>query len=459
MIARATKRAIIEREDHIDTAGDDPLADEIWPRGDWGDDPFVDVDRPSRRRRRPRRGKVALTATRAGRILVGAVALLFVATVVGLIALWPDGGEPAAVAPGTSSSTGESQAFGGTSLPASVDSSSIVRCPGPVAQDCRQIRATLNGGPDQGTSTTITLGPVLSSPEVDAGDHIRVIHVEAPPGADPAKVQPYQFADFDRHGSLIWLAVVFAVLVIALARWRGLLALVGLGLSLLLVVKFLIPAILAGSSPFLVSLVSALTVMFVMLALTSGIGAQSLAAALGIAGSLLLASLLGVAYVHIAHLNGYTSELSTLLTSFNVHVSLEGIVIAGMVIGALGVLADMAVTQASAVMALRRTNPSLRSRQLYREAFVVGRDHLAATINTLVLAYVGASLPLLLVIHATGVSTGDAFNAQDVAEPIVATLVGSIGLIASVPLTTGLAAVLASRVPPEAVPDHAGHTH
>ena len=390
---------------------------------------------------------------------MGAVGLLLVATVIGLIALWPSGETKLSSVPGTESSTGASQAFGGASLPATVDSSSIVRCPGPVAQECRQIRVTLRDGPDNGHATTITMGPTTSSPAVGAGDKIRVVHVEAPPGARSTNVQPYQFADFDRHGSLIWLAVGFALLVLVLARWRGLLALVGLGLSLLLVVKFLIPAILAGSSPFLVSLISALSVMFLMLALTSGVGVQSLAAALGIAASLLLASLLGLIYVHVAHLNGYTSELSTLLTNFNVHVSLEGIVIAGMVIGAVGVLADMAVTQASAVMALRRTSPSLTARQLYREAFTVGRDHLSATINTLVLAYVGASLPLLLVIHSAAVTTGDAINTQDIAEPIVATLVGSIGLIASVPLTTGLAAVLASRVPPEAVRGHAGHAH
>jgi uncharacterized membrane protein len=401
----------------------------------------------------------SIASTPAGRALVGAVVLLLAATVVGLIAFWPTGGSRLSSVSGAESSTGASQAFGGSSLPATVDSSSIVRCQGPVAQGCRQIRVTLGGGPDNGQSTTITMGPIASSPAVGAGDHIRVVHVATTPGAEPDKVQPYQFADFDRHSSLIWLAVGFGLLVLVLARWRGLLALVGLGLSLLLVVKFLIPAILAGSSPVLVSLISALSVMFLMLALTSGVGIQSLAAALGIAASLLLASLLGLVYVNVAHLNGYTSELSTLLTNFNVHVSLEGIVIAGMVIGALGVIADMAVTQASAVMALRRTNPSLSARELYREAFVVGRDHLSATINTLVLAYVGASLPLLLVIHSAAVTTGDAINTQDIAEPIVASLVGSIGLLASVPLTTGLAAVLAARMPPEAVRGHAGHAH
>jgi uncharacterized membrane protein len=129
-----------------------------------------------------------------------------------------------------------------------------------------------------------------------------------------------------------------------------------------------------------------------------------------------------------------------------------------MVIGALGVLADMGVSQASAVMALRRANPALGPRQLYKEAFAVGRDHLAATIHTLVLAYVGAALPLLLVLQSARAGLFDAVNTQDVAEPIMATLVGSIGLIAAVPLTTGLAALLVARVPADALP-HEHHTH
>jgi uncharacterized membrane protein len=231
-------------------------------------------------------------------------------------------------------------------------------------------------------------------------------------------------------------------------------------LSLLLVTKFVVPAILAGSSPLLVSLVGSLAVMFLTLGLTNGVGAQSLAAALGIGTSLLLATVLADAYAHTAQLNGYSSELATVLRQFTTKVSLEGVVIAGMVIGALGVLADMGVSQASAVMALRRANPQYTVRELYREAFTVGRDHLAATIHTLVLAYAGASLPLLLVLQSAHAGFFDAVNTQDVAEPIIATLVGSIGLIAAVPLTTGLAALLASQVPATVLPEaHDGHAH
>ncbi len=390
-----------------------------------------------------------LARTGAGRLLIGAVAALLGATIVGLVALWP----------GSPETQGPSQAFGGASVQATVDRAYTVPCSGPVEQECRRIDVTVSEGPDTGQASTITLGPAAVTPSIDGGAKIRVVHVDVPPGANPGQVEPYQFVDYDRKGSLAWLAVGFALLVLLLARWRGLLALIGLGLSLLLVTKFLVPAILEGSSPLLVSLTGALAVMFVTLGLTSGVGAQSLAAALGIAASLLLATLLGDAYVQIAHLDGYAGELSTVLGQSNVNVSLEGIVVAGIVVGALGVLADMAVTQASAVMALRRANPSLPPRELYRGAFAVGRDHLSATIHTLVLAYVGAALPLLLVLQSSGVGTGDAINTQDVAEPIVATLVGSIGLIAAVPLTTGLAAILVARVPASALSGHSGHQH
>jgi uncharacterized membrane protein len=303
---------------------------------------------------------------------------------------------------------------------------------------------------------------VNTAPKIDAGAHIRVSRVAAPASNAPVQpaFEPYSFVDYDRHSSLLWLAVAFGVLVVLLARFRGLLALLGVGLSLLLVTKFIVPAILDGSSPLLVSLVGSLAVMFLTLGLTNGIGAQSLAAALGIAISLLLATVLGDVYAHVAQLNGYSSELATVLRQFTTKVSLEGVVIAGMVVGALGVLADMGVSQASAVMALRRANPGYGARELYREAFSVGRDHLAATIHTLVLAYVGAALPLLLVLQSAHAGFFDAMNTQDVAEPIVATLVGSIGLIAAVPLTTGLAALLVARVPAASVPhDHHGHAH
>jgi uncharacterized membrane protein len=141
-------------------------------------------------------------------------------------------------------------------------------------------------------------------------------------------------------------------------------------------------------------------------------------------------------------------------------LSPQGLLLAGVVIGALGVLDDVTVSQASTVAALRRAAPERGGRELYREALTVGRDHLAATVNTLALAYAGAALPVLLIFSTTGTGLGEAINREIVAQELVALLVGSIGIAAAVPLTTAVAVVLARRLPDAALPEHAhGHAH
>jgi uncharacterized membrane protein len=383
----------------------------------------------------PRAPRSELLATSSGRLLAAAAGMLALLTVVGLVALWPGH------LPG-----GRQEAFGGPTVGARVTATSTVRCPGPTAQRCRRLIARIDDGSDKGRRVTLDLGPVDLTPSLQTGDRIRVQRSGG--GA-------YGYADVDRHVPMVWLAIALAILAVLVARWRGLLALVGVAISVVLVVTFLVPAILAGSDPVLTSLVAALAVMFVTLLLTYGPGAQSLAAALGIGLSLLLAAIVGHGAVAAAHLDGRTGELPI----SGLGVSLQGIVLAGMVIGVLGVLTDMAVSQASAVTALREANPALGPRALYRGAFAVGRDHLAATIHTLVLAYVGAALPLILVLRDSHVGFGDALNGQIVAEPVIATLVGAIALVAAVPLTTALAAILVARVPATALDAHHGHAH
>jgi uncharacterized membrane protein len=400
--------------------------------------------REQRRRARERQREERRESARGwGRLLTVAVAGLALFTVAGLLLLWPSAEHDRA----------PSQAFGGKTIGAHVTAVRDIRCPGPTPQRCRQIGIEVGS-----RRSAITLGPSKLAPHIERGDAIRVQKLEAPPGAQHAA--PYAYAGLDRRGTLVWLLVAFVILVVVMARWRGVLALAGFGLSLLLVTRFIVPAIAQGSSPLLVAVVGSLAVMFVTVLLTYGISPQSAAAIVGIAGSLLFAGVVGTIAVHAARLDGHSSEYSTILTQANAQISLQGIVLGGLVIAALGVLADMAVTQASAVMALRRANPELRPRALFRSGFGVGRDHLVATTHTLVLVYVGATLPLLLVLHTANVGVTDALNAQDVAEPIVATLVGAMALLISVPLTTGLAALLVSRIPPEALPvAHHGHAH
>jgi len=227
---------------------------------------------------------------------------------------------------------------------------------------------------------------------------------------------------------------------------------------LALVVFFVAPAILDGRPPLLVALVGSLAVMAVTMSLTHGPGLKSQTAMLGTALSLVLIALLGVLAVDAAQITGLSEEGRSLLQLGGPPLSLQGLLLAGLVIGALGVLDDVTISQASTVMALRRVNPGLEFRRLFNEALSVGRDHLGATVNTLVLAYAGASLTSLLAFSDQGVGFGTAVNYEVVASQVVAMLVGSIGLIAAVPITTALAAALAVRLPAETVPD-APHAH
>jgi uncharacterized membrane protein len=205
-------------------------------------------------------------------------------------------------------------------------------------------------------------------------------------------------------------------------------------------VLFVVPAILDGSEPLAVAIIGSLAVMLVTISLAHGLGPKSLAAMLGTTVSLLLVAVLALVFTEITNLTGLASEEPALLQLEGIEVSFEGLLLAGMVIGALGVLDDVTVSQASTVLALRRANPELGFGELYRRALEVGRDHVSATVNTLVLAYAGASLPVLLIFGSGELGFVDAVNVELVAQEVVATLVGSIGLIAAVPITTALAA-------------------
>jgi uncharacterized membrane protein len=333
-------------------------------------------------------------------------------------------------------------------------------CRTPTATECVRVTAELRSGPDEGERVQLTLGDQGDRVDVDVGDGVRLYRNELPEGAviGGAPVDPYTLADFERRAPLLWLGVAFALLVAVTGRWRGLRALVGLAASLAVVIGFVVPAILDGRSPVGVALVGALAAMLVTLPLAHGLGAKTLAAALGTGASLLLTLGLANAFVGLAHLTGLSSDEAIYLRATTGDVSIQGLLLAGMVIGALGVLDDTTVSQASTVLALRRANSALGFGQLFRSALAVGHDHIAATVNTLVLAYAGASLPILLIFSLGDVSFGDAINSEAVAEQIVAMLVGSIGLIAAVPVTTALAAALALRLEPARLDAH-GHAH
>ena len=377
--------------------------------------------------------------------------VLAIGTTVGLVALWPEGRQLVAPLP---EAAVEPEG-------AEIISSETIRCQNPRAKDCRELGIEITSGAKAGSRSTITTGDAGPAPRLGEGAKVRVIANELPPGVDAgaAPLAPYTLVEIDRRSPMLLLVVIFGVLVVVFGRLRGALALVGLGASLIVVVEFVIPALLEAKSPVAVAAVGSSAVMLLTIVLAHGLGPKSVAAILGTGVSLAATILLALSFTKLAYLTGFSSEEANLLIAGGADLSLQGLVLAGMVIGALGVLDDVTVSQASTVMALRKANPAQRTRELYRGALSVGRDHVAATVNTLVLAYVGASLPILLVFGTGGTSFVDAISREAIAEQVVAMLVGSIGLIAAVPVTTFLAAALASRLPAEELEASAGHLH
>lgn len=262
----------------------------------------------------------------------------------------------------------------------------------------------------------------------------------------PSSVEGYQWGiiDLERSDRLIWLAVVFTIAVLALMGRQGVASLVGLGISILMIVWIVAPAVVGGHNPLLVSTIGAMAVMWVTLPLSHGLNWTTAAAMVGTAASLLLTVVLTIGSVYGTFITGLANEeaanLRYLVTDFP--LDLRGILMAGIVIGTLGVLDDVTVSQASTVAQLRAAAPNAPRTQIVAGALKVGRDHLAASVNTLFLAYAGASLPTLLLFSIGGVNFSEHLTSETVAQEVVRALAGSIGLVAAVPLTTILAALI-----------------
>ena len=299
---------------------------------------------------------------------------------------------------------------------------------------CPQAWVRLLDGPDRGSTTLVDLPGGAARVRFSEGDKVVVTAASAPDGTTT-----YAFADRQRKPVLVWLALAFAVVVVALGRLRGLAALAGLTASLCVLLAFVLPAILVGHSPLLVAVVGSAAIAFLALYLAHGFRPATTVALLGTLASLGLTALLALVVTELAALTGYASEEATIVQLAQSTIDLRGLVLAGVVIGALGAIDDMTVTQVAAVGELHRANPRMGRRSLYRSAMRIGRDHVASTVNTLALAYAGASIPLLLLFVLSEQSLGSVANGEVVATEIVRTLVGSIGLVGAVPITTGLA--------------------
>ncbi|MEO5887991.1 MAG: YibE/F family protein [Anaerolineales bacterium] len=267
-------------------------------------------------------------------------------------------------------------------------------------------------------------------------------------GKRPDGVLTVYFADFVRVKPLLWLAAIFAGTILLISRWKGLRSLLSMAFSLMVIIGFIIPHILAGEDPLRVSIIGSIILLAVTLYLTYGWNLKTHAAVLSMIFVLLITGTLAGLSVAFTRLTGSGDENALfLMQMLNTQINLRGLLLGGMIIGALGVLDDLVTTQASAVFELHHANESLGFRELFRSAMRIGQDHVAATVNTLVLAYAGASLPMLLMFSLGRGDYGYLVNFEFVAEEIVRTLVGSLGLVTAVPLTTAIAIMFALAPP------------
>jgi uncharacterized membrane protein len=313
---------------------------------------------------------------------------------------------------------------------------------------CDLVTLQLLEGPDKGQPVDIDFPESPTTPEVSRGDKLVLSYTPSAP-----REFRYQFADRQRKSVLFWLAAAFAIAVVILGRVRGLSALAGLAASLIVLLSFALPAIIDGRSPVAVAVVSAAAISFLALYLAHGFKPMTTVALLGTLASLALTAVLAVVFVELAEFTGFATEEATFLSAAAGSIDLRGLLLAGVVIGALGAIDDMTVTQASAIAELHAANPTMGRLRLYRAGLRIGRDHVASTVNTLALAYSAASMPLLVLFVLSKQSLASVANGEVVATEIVRTQLGSNGLVASVPITTWLAAVCVSHRDPAASAD------
>lgn len=361
---------------------------------------------------------------RAMWVAVGVCALL---VLVGLVVLWPGGDDGASTDP---------LGLDGDPVKATAESVTEVPCSFDPLLACKRVDIVVAGG-----DRYVLEQPLDST--ISAGDGILVDLVDLGSGAEQAI-----FYDFQRGTPMLLLTILFVAAIVVLGRWRGVGALVGLAMSLVVIVVFALPALLEGSNSVAVAIVTAGAIAFVALFLAHGRGLATAAALLSTFASLALTAILAWIFLAASKFTGFGDESVGFLDALGSQIDPRGLLLAGVVIGSLGVLDDVTVTQVSAVWELRRASPDADFAELYGRALGIGRDHISSTVNTLFLAYAGASLPLLLLFSEAQQGLGSVATREVVAVEIVRALVGSIGLVASVPISTALAArVLASTNP------------
>lgn len=302
----------------------------------------------------------------------------------------------------------------------------------------QQVRVSVTTGPDAGQEITLEYNYVNPELRLEAGEGVVLLSPND---------QTYVFDKY-RLPALGSILAIFIILAVIFAGWRGLTSLVGLGVSILVLVSFVVPRIMAGDNPLLISLIAGAVIGLVSIYLAHGFNRRTTVAVISTAITITVAVGLAQLFVRLAGLTGLGSEEAFYLQSSPVgFINLKGLLLGGIIIGALGVLDDITTSQAAAVEEIWRANPALTRRELFRRGASVGREHITSLINTLALAYAGASFPALLLFTVYQRPWWVVINTETIAEEVIRTLVGSTALMFAVPITTLLAAWTYTRLP------------
>jgi uncharacterized membrane protein len=306
------------------------------------------------------------------------------------------------------------------------------------------VKVTVDEGADKDKKLAVDVPPEVIGSGLAKGDHLVLLRT---PGQND---QPATFGYFEieRSTSLWLVAGLFVVVVLAVARLRGLMALVGLGVAAVVIGGFVLPALVTGESALAVALVASAAIMFVVLYSTHGVSVRTSAALAGTLTGMALTAGIGWWSVGSAHLTGVVDDGGRILSTFPGTVNLQDVLIAAVVIAGLGVLNDVTITQASAVWELRAAAPAMSRATLFASAMRIGRDHIASTIYTIVFAYAGTALAVLLMLRLYGLPWDVLLTTEDVTQEIVRTLASSIGLVLAVPLTTAIATLVVATARP-----------
>lgn len=394
---------------------------------------------------------------RANRILAAVLIPIAILTLAGMAMLWPSGSKegislanPYAAAPGVTFDTGTIQSVSvencmqGVSQQGQGQQDSGGQASNPPAQQGSECTFALTEPDKGGSPVKVVINPdVAKSHGVKPGDQIRYLNLSNAQGASGSQGSPaYIFVDFVRTLPIVLLAVLYAAVVIAVARWRGLRALIGLVGAYFVLATFMLPGLVEGKPPLLLALVGSTVIMIGVLYFAHGFSARTSTALLGTIFGLGITALLAAWATGAANLAGVGNHDATTLVNTSANISISGVILCGLIISGLGVLNDVTITQSSAVWELYELAPASSARKLFTSAMRIGRDHIASTVYTIAFAYAGAALPILIIVMLYDRPLADTLTSAELSEEVIRTLVGSIGLVLAIPVTTLIAVLV-----------------